>query len=105
MKMPWGSGPECLGPERQRRGTLWPTLAATLCFLLLSVAPALAQGCAMCYTSAAGASKDGQKAISKGVVVLLAPPLGFMTVGMGMAVRYSRKRDEECGAADEGGEG
>jgi hypothetical protein len=49
----------------------------------------------MCYSSAAAASKDGQMAISRAVLVLLAPPVGFMTVGVGMAFRYGRKRDRE----------
>lgn len=49
----------------------------------------------MCYTSAAGSAKDGQKAISHGVLVLLVPPLGFMTLGVGAAVRYGRKRDQD----------
>ena len=71
-------------------------LASLAVLVLLWTAPALAQGCAMCYSNAAGSSKDGQKAISKGVIVLLLPPLGFMTVGMGMALRYGRKRDEEA---------
>ena len=65
--------------------------------LLLSlwVVPAFAQGCAMCYSSASAASKDGQRAITRGVVVLVAPPLGVMTLGVGMAFRYGRKRDRE----------
>jgi hypothetical protein len=49
----------------------------------------------MCYSSAKGTSKEGQNAISRGVLVLLLPPLAFMTLGAGMVVRYSNKRDKE----------
>jgi hypothetical protein len=63
--------------------------------LLLGNAPAFGQACSMCYSTAKATSKDGQTAISKGVVVLLVPPLGFMTLGVWMAFRYGRKRDLE----------
>ncbi|MGA8153078.1 MAG: hypothetical protein WB952_19155 [Terriglobales bacterium] len=63
--------------------------------LMLWAAPAFAQGCAMCYSNATGTSKDGQRAISRGILVLLVPPVGFMTLGMGLAIRYGYKRDEE----------
>jgi hypothetical protein len=64
-------------------------------FLMLWAAPAFSQGCAMCYTSAQGTSKEGQNAISRAVLVLLLPPVAFMTLGAGMVVRYSKKRDDE----------
>ena len=67
-------------------------LAGLLC---LWTASAFAQGCAMCYSTASATSKDGQKAISRGVIVLVAPPLGVMTFGVGLAFRYGRKRDQE----------
>jgi hypothetical protein len=63
----------------------------------LSATPAFSQGCAMCRSSAAATSKDGQRAISKGVLLLVVPPIGFMTLGVGLAFRYGKKRDlENC---------
>jgi hypothetical protein len=63
--------------------------------LLFWAAPAFSQGCAMCYSSAAGTTKEGQRAINRGVLLLLIPPVGFMTLGVGMAFRYGKKRDED----------
>ena len=70
-------------------------LASIALLTALWAVPAFGQGCAMCYSSAKAASKDGQRAISRGVLVLLAPPIGFMTLGVGLAFRYGKKRDEE----------
>ena len=69
-------------------------------FLMLWAVPAFSQGCAMCYSTAKSVTKDGQNAISRGVLVLLLPPVAFMTLGAGMAVRYSKKRDKEQSAND-----
>jgi hypothetical protein len=77
--------------------------AMLLLLFLVSALPAFGQGCAMCYSNAAGASKDGQRALSKAVLVLLVPPLGFMTVGVGLAFRYGVRRDRD-GADEESGE-
>ena len=69
--------------------------------LCLCAVQAFAQGCAMCYSSASAASKDGQKAISRAVAVLVAPPLGVMTLGVGLAFCYGRKRDQEQNLDDD----
>ncbi len=63
--------------------------------LLLWITPAFGQACSMCYSTAKATSKDGQRAISRGVVVLLLPPLTFMTLGVWVAFRYGKKRDLE----------
>ena len=75
-------------------------LATAALFLALWAAPAFAQGCAMCYSTAAAASKDGQHAINRAVLVLLAPPVAFMTLGIGMVFRYGKKRDRDSGSSD-----
>ena len=64
-------------------------------FLLLWATPAFSQACSMCYSTAKATSKEGQRAISKGVIVLLLPPLSFMTLGVWAAFRYGKKRDLE----------
>jgi hypothetical protein len=70
-------------------------LAGASLLFLLWAAPTFAQGCAMCYSNATGTTKDGQRAISRGVLVLLIPPVGFMTAGIGFAFRYGKRRDQE----------
>jgi hypothetical protein len=52
-------------------------LAMLLGALAIFAAPhsAAAQGCAMCYTSAAAAKKAGVQALQHGILILLVPPL------------------------------
>ena len=66
-----------------------------LVLLMLWAAPAFCQGCVMSYSSAATLPKDGQRAVNKGVFVLLLPPVGLMTVGGWLAFRHSKNRDLE----------
>src|SRR6059058_6039736 len=69
--------------------------------LLLWAAPAFSQGCAMCYSNATGTTKEGQRALSRGVLVLLIPPVGFMTLGVRPPFQCDKKRDEHLGMAGE----
>jgi hypothetical protein len=70
-------------------------VATLVMFLLLWAGPAFGQGCAMCYSSATGTTKEGQRALSRAILVLLVPPVGFLTLGMGLAFRYGKNRDAE----------
>lgn len=70
------------------------TACLFLCCLCV-VAPAFSQGCAMCSSYVEASSKGGQRAINKAVLLLLIPAAVFMSGGMAMAYRYSRKRDLE----------
>lgn len=72
-------------------------LAALLCLcgLFVAVPAAFSQGCAMCSSYVEASSKGGQRAVNKGVLLLLVPAAGVMSVGTAVAYRYSRKRDLE----------
>jgi hypothetical protein len=78
--------------------------------LLLTAAVALivprvtsAQGCAMCYTSAAAAKQAGIQALQNGIVILLVPPLVMFAGIIWLAYRSSTRWDEsETGWEQEG---
>ena len=66
-------------------------VAIGLAGLILLAAPALGQGCALCYTQAASATARFIAALRSGIVVLIVPPM-FMSVGI--TVLAYRKRNQ-----------
>ena len=68
---------------------------ATLALLAaLCAAPAFGQGCAMCYSSAAGAGEKSQMALNRAVLVLLIPAVTMLVGFVGIAFAYRREHEE-----------
>ncbi|MGH9580890.1 MAG: hypothetical protein ACRD2R_07850 [Terriglobales bacterium] len=69
---------------------------APLALAFALVAPvAHGQGCSMCATSAEATDQQGRRALSRGVMVLLIPPVGIMALLVGAAFRYRNHPDDE----------
>src|SRR3989475_13081612 len=69
-----------------------------LCALCASVASlnAFAQGCAMCYTTAAAAGPDAARALDLGILVLLVPTLVLFVSVLGFAIRRAAATESDA---------
>jgi hypothetical protein len=86
-----------------RRSRLLAILAIALAgfVVLLAPVPALAQGCALCYTQAASSGSRMIQALRSGILILIAPPT-FGSVGL-IFICYRKRnqtRDLDGGEAD-----
>ena len=70
-------------------------LALVALIFAIGISPAFAQGCAMCNANAKATPKEGQRALNRAILVMIAPPVGIMVFGFTFAIRYGRKRDRE----------
>ena len=68
---------------------------AVVLVLAFGSAPGWAQSCAMCKATAQATPQEGQRAINRAIVIMLVPPLGIMSLGIGFAFRYGKRRDWE----------
>jgi hypothetical protein len=75
----------------------WLRWVAALAGVLSSSTLAYAQGCAMCYTSAAAARAGAVQALRSGILILLVPALIMFA---GIFVVIYRSRDRFNGSAD-----
>lgn len=69
-------------------------LAIVVLSLIAWSAPAWAQ-CSMCASSAQAADQQGQKALRRGITVLMLPTLGIMVALVGVAYRFRNGRPED----------
>src|SRR2546427_4184379 len=76
-------------------GTFRRIFLFALCALCASVASlnAYAQGCAMCYTTAAAAGPRAARALDLGILVLLVPTLVLFVAVFGFALRRAPAGD------------
>jgi hypothetical protein len=74
---------------KKNQSTLFLVFAAALLVALATPPPAAAQGCSLCYQSAASAGSRAIQGLRNGIVVLILPPL-FICMGISYLV-YRRR--------------
>jgi cytochrome c-type biogenesis protein CcmH/NrfF len=49
----------------------------------------------MCRANAKATPKEAQQAINRAILVMIMPPIGAVSLGTTLIVRYARRRDRE----------
>jgi hypothetical protein len=81
-------------------------LLLTIAFLLLMPSALFGQGCALCYTQAAGSGAKMIAALKSGILVMMFPPMGICVFFTIMGYRKRNKfyeLDSNSASADERG--
>lgn len=84
-------------PAQNSKPSMLALLTFALCVLTFAFSVCLlpavlnAQGCAMCYTSAASARAGAKEALANGVLILLVPPMLFFALISVVIYRYRNK--------------
>jgi hypothetical protein len=78
---------------KERKSTLACAAAAATCTVLLGlmVPHAAAQGCAMCYQTAAASGAPGREALRHGILILLVPATSLF---LGICGLIYHRRDQ-----------
>jgi hypothetical protein len=86
-----------MSAKLSRQAVSWIVWLIAIAVLLCSSSLIYAQGCAMCYTSAAAAKAGALHALRSGILILLLPVLVMCS---GISVIIYRSRDRFLGAAE-----
>jgi hypothetical protein len=79
-----------------RHAGSWISALAGSAIGLLAARPILAQGCALCYNTAAAASSRGITALRHGVLILMLPPVVIFGVVTLFTVRGRNRFNDEA---------
>jgi hypothetical protein len=84
-------GDEVVSREARHPKAKWAAVAACCAAVCgASASSAVAQGCAMCYQTAAASSAPGRDALRHGILILLIPAVSLFT---GIFALIYRRRD------------
>jgi hypothetical protein len=86
-----------MSTKASRRAVKWVVWLIAATVLLSTSSLIYAQGCAMCYTSAAASKAGALHALRSGILILLLPVLAMCS---GISVIIYRSRDRFLGAAE-----